>query len=117
MPSSKDLRVRRRRQSFRQHADRPQGTVLSALAIYDLKSTSGSREISTLQFPKIPKSEWPQILEEIVTDVVENKSGEIYEHLKPRQIAGLDAAARKVAVAAITRHIEELGKLKTVIGQ
>ena len=94
----------------------PKGQSCLALAIYDLKSTSGSHEVSTLQFPKIPKSEWPQIVEEILTEVVDNKNGEIYEHLSSRQLAGLDAAARKVAVAAISRHIEELGKLKSTIG-
>lgn len=93
----------------------PKGQTALALAIYKKKTTTSSKEIGTLQFPKIPKSEWPQLVAQIVNEVVLNQHGEIYEHLSSRQLASLDAAARKSAVAAITTHIEQLTKVKTTI--
>lgn len=86
-----------------------------ALAIYKKVTTSSSKEIGTWQFPKIPKSEWPQLVAQIVEEIVANTHGELYEHLSPRVLAGLDAATRKAALAAVTQHIDQLGKVKTVI--
>jgi hypothetical protein len=93
----------------------PKGQTALALAIYEKQTTTSSKEISTIQFPKIPKSEWPELVAQIVNEVVLNQQGEIYEYLNSRQLAGLDAAARKSAVAAITQHVEQLTKVKTTI--
>lgn len=86
-----------------------------ALAIYKKVSTTSSKEIGTYQFPKIPKIEWPQLVAQIVNEIVTNQTGELYEHLNSRVLAGLDAATRKAALAAVTQHIDQLGKLKGVI--
>jgi hypothetical protein len=93
----------------------PKGQTDLALAIYKKQTTTSSKEIGTIQFPKIPKSEWPQLVAQVVNEVVLNQQGEIYEYLNSRQLAGLDAATRKSAVAAITQHIEQLTKVKTTI--
>lgn len=85
------------------------------LAIYKKTTTSSSKEIGTIQFPKIPKIEWPMLISQIVNEIVANQHGELYEHLNPRMLAGLDAATRKAAVAAVTQHIDQLGKIKAVI--
>jgi len=92
------------------------GKTCLALAIYKKTTSTSSHEIGTIQFPKIPKSEWPMLVSQIVNEVIINKHGEIYEHLSPRALAGLDPATAKAAVAAITSHIEQLGKVKTAIG-
>jgi hypothetical protein len=91
------------------------GTSAQALAIYKKVSTSSSKEIGTYQFPKIPKIEWPQLVAQIVNEIVTNQTGELYEHLNSRVLAGLDAATRKAALASVTQHIDQLGKLKGVI--
>lgn len=93
----------------------PKGQTALALAIYKKVTTSSSKEIGTIQFPKIPKVEWPQLVAQIVNEIVANQHGELYEHLSPRILAGLDAATRKAAVAAVTQHIDQLTKIKTTI--
>jgi hypothetical protein len=93
----------------------PKGQTCLALAIYKKTSTSSSHEISTIQFPKIPQIEWPQIVAEIVNEIVTNQNGEIYEHLSPRNLGALDQTTQKAAIASITKHIEQLGKIKTAI--
>jgi hypothetical protein len=90
-------------------------TSAQALAIYKKVTTTSSKEIITIQYPKISKLEWPQIIAQIVNDIATNQYGELYEHLNTRVLAGLDAATRKAAVVAITAHIDQLGKIKTVI--
>lgn len=94
----------------------PKGQSVQALAIYKKTTTSSSKEIGTIQFPKIPWTEWPVLVEQIVNEIMANKQGELYEHLSPRVLAGLDPATAKTAVAAITSHIEQLGKVKNAIG-
>jgi hypothetical protein len=93
----------------------PKGQTALALAVYKKQTTTSSKEIGTIQFPKIPKSEWPQLVAQVVNEVVLNQHGELYEYLNSRQLAGLDAATRKSAVAAITAHIEQLTKVKATI--
>jgi len=93
----------------------PKGQTALALAIYEKQTTTSSKEIGTIQFTKIPKLEWPQLVAQIVNEVALNQQGEIYEYLNSRQLAGLDVATRKSAVAAITQHIEQLTKVKTNI--
>lgn len=90
-------------------------TSCQALAIFKKVSTSSSKEIGTLQYPKIPKYEWPMLISEIVREIMLNQKGEIYEHLSSRVLASLDRETLKSAVAAITQHVEHLDKVKTVI--
>ena len=91
------------------------GHSAQALAIYKKVTTTTSKEIGTYQYPKISKIEWPQLVAQIVNEIVTNQTGELYEHLSSRVLAGLDPATRKVALAAVTAHIDQLGKIKGVI--
>ncbi|TAK85318.1 MAG: hypothetical protein EPO09_20245 [Aquabacterium sp.] len=93
----------------------PKANSAMALAIFKKVTTTSSKEIGTIQFPKIPKIEWPQLVAQIVNEIVANQNGELYEHLSPRLLAGLDAATRKAAVAAVSQHIDQLTKIKTSI--
>lgn len=93
----------------------PQGQTCLALAVYKKTSSSSSHEISTIKFPKIPKSEWPQIVELVVNEIITNQRGELYERLSPRNLMALDQATQKEAIAAISQHMEDLGKIKNVI--
>lgn len=86
-----------------------------ALAVFKKTTSSSSKEIGTMQFPKIPKTEWPQIITDIVQQVIVNDKGDIYEHLSPRVLASMDHASLKNAIAAISQHVEHLGKVKNVI--
>ncbi|MGC4059960.1 MAG: hypothetical protein QM749_03540 [Aquabacterium sp.] len=92
------------------------GHSAQALAVYKKVTTTSSKQISTTQYPKIPKIDWPQLVAQIVNEIVTNQNGELYEHLNARVLAGLDAATRKAALAAVTQHIDQLGKIKGVIG-
>jgi len=91
------------------------GQSCAALAVFKKTTTSGSIEIGTDQFPKISKREWPMIVSEVVQQVLTKGSGEIYEFLSPRLIASLGPEAAKTAVAEISRRIEKLGQIKSVI--
>jgi hypothetical protein len=91
------------------------GHSAQALAIYKKVTSSSSHEIGTIQFPKISKIEWPQLIAQILGEIATNKHGELYEHLNSRVLASLDPATRKAAIAAVSAHIEQLGKIKTVI--
>ena len=86
-----------------------------ALAVYKLTTSSSSKEIGTYQYPRIPKSEWPMIITEIVEDILKNEKGQVYEHLNSRDIAGLDQETLRSAVASISHRIDNLGKIKTVL--
>jgi serine/threonine protein kinase len=90
-------------------------TSAQALAIYKKVTTTSSKEIGTIQFPRIPKIEWPQLIAQIVNEIATNQHGELFEHLNSRVLASLDPATRKAALAAVTAHIDQLGKIKGVI--
>ncbi len=91
------------------------GQTCLALAVFKLTSSSSSKEISTRQYPKIPKSEWPMIISELVNEIIINEKGQVYEHLSPRSIAGLDQETLKSAISSISHRIENLGKIQTVM--
>jgi hypothetical protein len=91
------------------------GQSCEALAIFKKTTTSSSTEIGTYQYPTIPKQEWPMLVSEIIQQALTKGSGEIYEFLSPRLIASLGAEAARTAVADISRRIEKLGQIKSVI--
>jgi hypothetical protein len=91
------------------------GQSCAALAVFKKTTTSSSVEIGTIQYPTISKLEWPILVSEIVQQVLTKGSGEIYEFLSPRLIASLGPEAAKTAVADISRRIEKLGQIKSVI--
>jgi hypothetical protein len=91
------------------------GQSCAALAVFKKTTTSGSVEIGTIQYPTISKQEWPILVSEIVQQVLTKGSGEIYEFLSPRLIASLGPEAAKTAVADISRRIEKLGQIKSVV--
>jgi len=86
-----------------------------ALAVYKLTTTSSSKEVSTYQYPKISKTEWPMIITDIVEDILRNEKGQVYEHMNSRDIAGLDQETLRSAVSSISHRIDNLGKIKTVL--
>jgi len=91
------------------------GDSCQALAVYKLQTTTSSKEIGTLQFPRIPKVEWPQLLAQVLQDIVTQPHGEVYAHLTSRQLAGLDAATQKAALAALATGIDQLNQVRQVL--
>lgn len=91
------------------------GSSTSALAVYKLQTTSTSKEIDTTQFPKIPRSEWPQLIAQVLQDIVSQPQGEVYGHLTSRQLASLDAGTQKAAVAALGASIDHLAQVRDVL--
>lgn len=102
--------------------DQPQGDKITvekntsclALAIFR-KSTvkTGGFEISTAQYPKIHKWEWPEIISEIIQETFE--SGEVIEYLNPKKIEEMKPDVIKKAVVSINKKMATLQKLKSVI--
>lgn len=86
-----------------------------ALAVYRLSTSSRTVEVTTPQYPKIPKWEWVQLINEIIREIAVNQNGEIYGHLNGTQIAAMEADTRKIAIAAISKRVEQLDRIKTVI--
>jgi hypothetical protein len=86
-----------------------------ALAVFNLTTSTSTHEIGTAQYPKIPKTEWPQLVYEIIREIAANHNGEIYGHLNATQVAAMDAEGRKVAIATIGKRVEQLDKIKSVI--
>jgi hypothetical protein len=86
-----------------------------ALAVYRLSTSSRTIEVTTAQYPKIPKWEWVQLINEIIREIVTTQNGEIYGHLNGTQIAAMEADTRKIAIATISKRVEQLDRIKTVI--
>lgn len=93
----------------------PKGQTCLALAVFKKVTSSSSEEIGTIQLPKIPKWEWPMIVAEIVRDIIVKGNGAIYQHLSPKLISEAEPEVLKKAIYAISRQIETLDKMKTVI--
>lgn len=92
------------------------GQSCFAIAVFKcITSSKASNEISTIQHPKIPKWEWPMIVAKVIEEIVVKGNGEIYEHLSPKFIAEVEPEAGKKAISDITKRINELTKLKSVI--
>jgi len=93
----------------------PKAQSCFALAVFKKVTSSSSREIDTIQWPIIPKWEWPMIVAEIVKGIAVKGNGEIFEHLSPRLIAEANPEALKKAIASIGERIDKLAKIKSVI--
>ena len=91
------------------------GRSCSALAVFKKTTQITTSDLSTIQYPSIPRWEWPIIVSEIVKTVVAKGSGDIYEFLSPRLIQSLGPEQAKTAVADITRRIANLTQIKSVI--
>ena len=86
-----------------------------ALAVFKEVVSSSSVEVSTYQWPKIPKWEWPMIVAEIVNEIAVKANGEIYQYLSPKLIADAGVETQRKAINSISARIEELDKIKSVI--
>lgn len=86
-----------------------------ALAVYKKETNTSTKMISTRMWPKIPKTEWPQIVEQVFEAILVKQNGEIWEHFTTRQLAELDAETLKMAVEEVGMRIGELENLKQVI--
>ncbi len=88
-------------------------TSCFALAIFRKSTNETGIEIGTIQYPKISKTEWPQILSEIMQETI--KSGGIVEYLNQRQIRVMKPEVLKNAVTSIDKKVANLQELKSVI--
>lgn len=86
-----------------------------ALAVYKKESTTSTKEIGTMKWPKIPKSEWPQIVEQVVQAVLVKGNGEIWEHFSSRQLSEVDRETLKMAVEEVGMRVGQLENLKLII--
>lgn len=93
----------------------PKGHSCLALAVYRTETSVATKEVGTIQWPKIPKYEWPMIIAEMVKDIVTNERGDIYHYISPKTLMEADADTVRKATTAITKRVEELDKIKTVI--
>lgn len=93
----------------------PKGRSCYALAIFKAETSSSSKEISTLQWPEIPRWEWPMIVAEIVKEIIDGRNGEIFQHLSPKLLAKTEPEVLKKAVSSISKRMDSLDKIKSVI--
>jgi hypothetical protein len=86
-----------------------------ALAVYKSETSKGSVEISTDRWPKIPWYEWPQVVSEVIKGIAVRGPGEIFEYLSPRLIAEVEPEGLRMAVDDISKRIEQLHTIKSMI--
>jgi hypothetical protein len=91
------------------------GQSCFALAVFKKEVSKATNHIDTHQWPRIPKWEWPMIISEIIKAVGVKGSGEVFEYMSPKLIAKAQPEELKQAVASISKRIEELGKVMTII--
>jgi hypothetical protein len=93
----------------------PKGQRCFALAVFKKVTSCSSQEIGTMQWPKIPKWEWPMIVAQIIEEIVVRGNADIYQHLSPKLIAQAEPQVLKQAIAAISNRMESLDKIKAVM--
>ncbi len=92
-----------------------QGESCLALAVYQLEESRSSREIRVIFKPKIPEYEWPMLITDLISAILNNERGEIYEFLSPRVLASFDQETLQQALKAIDNQFEHLSKVKHLI--
>lgn len=86
-----------------------------ALAVYQKETSKSTKEISTIKWPRIPKTEWPQIVEQVVQSILVKGDAEIWEYFNSRQLSEVDSETLRVAVEEIGMRIGDLENLKLMI--
>lgn len=84
-----------------------------ALAVFTKIVTTGSEEISTAQYSKIPWWEWQEISQKIIVGAIKENNGEIFEYLGPKRIIGMNQILIKKGIDSIDVKIGKLEKLKS----
>lgn len=93
----------------------PKGVGCFALAVFKERKSVTSKEISTIQWPRIPKWEWPMIVNEIVLEAITKGRGEILEHLSPKLITEMEPELLRKALGSIGKRVDDLERIKSVI--
>jgi hypothetical protein len=92
----------------------PKGQTCFALAVFKTLTSSSSSDVGTIQWPTIPKEDWPQIFGEMMKEAVADQ-GAALQYVSARLISAAGPDAAKGAVASIDKRIEGLGKMKAVM--
>jgi len=85
-------------------------TTCQALAVFKKHVTTGSEEISTVQYSKIPWWEWQEIYKKIIVEKIKGENGEIFESLNPGQINEINPDILKKTVNTIDNRVKNLKK-------
>lgn len=93
----------------------PKGESCFALAVFRQSKSVSVKEISTIQWPRIPRWEWPMIVTEIIREAITKGNGEILGHLSPKLLAEMEPDALKKAIGSIGKRVDELERIKSVI--
>lgn len=84
-------------------------TTCQALAVFKKNVTTENKEISTVQYSKIPWWKWQEIYKKIIVETIKGENGEIFEYLNPRQIDEINPAIHKT-VNTIDNRVNKLKK-------
>ncbi|MBN1647856.1 MAG: hypothetical protein JW874_07475 [Spirochaetales bacterium] len=87
-------------------------TSCYALAVYKIEISTTTTETGTYQIPRIPETEWPMLIGDLVKDIITNGQGELCKYISRKNLAAAGPEVLKKAVSSLDTRIRELEKVR-----